>query len=189
MNSLQKKLVALGLSGAAVIAGVKLIAPSEGLVLHPYIDDVGVKTLCYGQTGIKIKDKIYTEDECAILLAEEIITIEEKITPLIKVKLNSYQKAAMIDFTYNKGFEAFKNSTMLGKLNAGNTRGACEELTKWVFAGQCKEGQRDCVKTINGTWKFKFKGLVKRQELERQYCLGEIPYDPNIENKDARHSP
>ena len=110
MNILQKKLVALGLSGAAVIAGVKLIAPSEGLVLHPYLDPVSISTVCYGQTGVKIENKIYTEDECAILLAEEIITIEERITPLIKVKLNDYQKAAMIDFTYNKGFEAFKNS-------------------------------------------------------------------------------
>ena len=71
----------------------------------------------------------------------------------VKVKLNDYQKAALYSFTYNAGVGAFKSSTMLKKLNAGNTKGACDELRRWTYAG----GKQ-------------WKGLVTRREIERELC-------------------
>jgi len=177
--NLRNTLLGLGFSSAVVISATQLTAPSEGLVPNPYLDVVGVATACYGTTnknniGVVIKDKTYTEQECTLMLAQELQEIENKITPMIKVQINDYQKAAFLDFSYNVGVGAFQKSSVLGFLNAGNTKASCESLMKYVFAGDCKEGQKNCVLTASGKWKLKLNGLVERRELEMKYCLGEI---------------
>lgn len=184
--NLRNTLLGLGFSSAVIIAASDITAPSEGLVLLPYLDPVRIETVCYGTTnknniGVVIEDKVYTEQECALMLAKELQEIENKITPLIKTPINDYQKAAFLDFSYNKGVESFRTSTMLGYLNAGNVKASCEQLVKWVFAGNCKQGQKDCVKVGEGVWKFKLKGLVDRSGLEMKYCLGEIKLNENKE--------
>jgi len=156
-----------------------LTAPSEGFVDRPYLDAVGVYTTCYGTTnnnniGVVIKEKVYTEQECTLMLAQELQEIEHKITPMIKVPVNDYQKAAFLDFSYNLGTTAFQKSSILGLMNAGNTKAACTRLMEYVFAGQCKQGMKDCVLTASGKWKLKLNGLVERRNLEMKYCLGEI---------------
>ena len=176
---MKKYLYGLGFSAAIIISATQLTAPSEGFVGVPYLDPVSIKTVCYGTTdnnniGVVIKDKVYTEQECTLMLAQELQEIEGKITPMIKVPINDYQKAAFLDFSYNLGVGAFQKSSVLGFLNAGNTKAACEKLMEYVFAGSCKQGMKDCVQTPNGKWKFKFEGLVKRRELEMKYCLGDI---------------
>jgi lysozyme len=70
------------------------------------------------------------------------------------VPLNEYQRAALYSFTYNVGTEAFSKSTLLKKLNAGDQSGACDELRRWKLAGGKK-----------------WKGLIKRREIERSLCL------------------
>lgn len=176
---MKKTLIAMGFSAAVVLSATQLTAPSEGFVDEPYFDPVNIKTVCFGQTEntylkTKIENKKYTEEECVVMLAQELTEVEKEITPLIKVKINDYQKAAFLDFSFNNGVSAFKNSTMLGYLNAGNTKSSCEQLMRWVFAGSCKQGTKDCVQTSNGKWKLKLEGLVKRRGLEMNYCLGEI---------------
>ncbi len=176
---MKKYLLGLGFSTAVIISATQLTAPSEGFVDRPYLDIVGVRTACYGTTdnnniGVVIKDKIYTEQECTLMLAQELREIEHKITPMIKVPVNDYQKAAFLDFSYNLGTTAFQKSSILGLMNAGNTKAACTRLMEYVFAGSCKEGMKDCVQTSSGKWKFKFNGLVTRRELEMKYCLGDI---------------
>lgn len=173
---MKKYLAGLGFSTAVIISATQLTAPSEGFVESPYLDVTGVNTVCYGTTnnnnvGVVIKEKVYTEQECTLMLAQELQEVEKKIAPLIKVEINDYQKAAFLDFSYNLGVGAFQKSTMLGKLNAGNTEGACDELVRYVFAGDCKEGTKGCVKTSSGKWKLKLNGLVERRELEKKYCL------------------
>jgi len=177
--NLRNTLLGLGFSSAVVISATQLTAPSEGLVLTPYLDVVNVATACYGTTdnnniGVVIKDKVYTEQECTIMLATELEEIEKQITPMIKAPINDYQKAAFLDFSYNVGVGAFQKSSVLGFLNAGNTKASCESLMKYVFAGDCKEGQKNCVLTASGKWKSKLNGLVERRNLEMKYCLGEI---------------
>lgn len=176
---MKKYLYGLGFSAAVVISATQLTAPSEGFVDRPYLDVVNVKTACYGTTnknniGVVIKDKVYTEQECTIMLATELDEIEKQITPMIKAPINDYQKAAFLDFSYNVGVSAFQKSSVLGFLNAGNTKASCESLMKYVFAGDCKEGQKNCVLTASGKWKLKLNGLVERRNLEMKYCLGEI---------------
>lgn len=176
---MKKYLYGLGFSTAIILSATQLTAPSEGFVDRPYLDVVGVRTACYGTTdnnniGVVIKDKVYTEQECTLMLAQELQEIENKITPMIKVPVNDYQKAAFLDFSYNLSVSAFQKSSILGLMNAGNTKAACARLMEYVFAGSCKEGMKDCVQTSSGKWKFKLNGLVKRRELEMKYCLGDI---------------
>ena len=177
--NLRNTLIGLGFSSAVVISATQLTAPSEGLVLSPYLDPVNIVTTCYGTTdknniGVVIENKVYTEKECTVMLAKELEEIDRQISPLIKVPVTAYQKAAFIDFSYNTGVNAFKKSSILGFLNAGNIKASCEALMKYVFAGDCREGQKNCVLTSGGKWKLKLNGLVKRRELEMKYCLGDI---------------
>ena len=177
--SIKALLLSLGFSSAVIISATNLTAPSEGLITSPYLDGIGLKTVCYGTTdnnniGVVIKDKVYTEQECTLMLAQELQEIEHKIAPMIKVQINDYQKAAFLDFSYNLGTVAFQKSSILGLMNAGNTKAACTRLMEYIFAGSCKQGMKDCVQTSSGKWKFKFNGLVKRRELEMKYCLGDI---------------
>ena len=174
-------LLSLGFSSAVIISATNLTAPSEGLITVPYLDGIGIKTVCYGLTnknniGVVIQNKNYTEEECTVLLGRELQEIEAKITPMIKVQINDYQKAAFLDFAYHKGVNNFKQSTMLGLMNAGNTKAACQQMVRWVFSGSCKQGQKDCVEVSKDVWKFRFEGMVVRSELEMKYCLGNVPF-------------
>ncbi|HGM8337746.1 TPA: glycoside hydrolase family protein [Pseudomonas aeruginosa] len=51
------------------------------------------------------------------------------------------------------GETQFSRSTLLRKLNAGDVKGACAELSRWVYAG----GKV-------------YKGLVNRRKAERELC-------------------
>lgn len=150
---LQQSLIAASVAGSVSIAGV-LIQSQEGIKYTTYLDPVGIPTVCAGVTGPDVKmGKTYTKQECDALLYKHMQPSIKAVDESVKVKLNDYQKAALYSFTYNAGVGAFKSSTMLKKLNAGNTKGACDELRRWTYAG----GKQ-------------WKGLVTRREIERELC-------------------
>lgn len=161
MNSLQKKLIALGLSSSVALSGAYLVAPSEGLVLGTYKDPVGIVTSCFGHTGPELKmGQRFTEDECVKQLGEDLVKHDKQLASVVKVPYKSdYQHAALLSFTYNVGIGNVKSSTMLRKLNSYDYDGACYELTKWVFA-------------TNKGVKVKLKGLVIRRTNEFNWCMG-----------------
>lgn len=151
--SLKKKLSASIAGGAMAIAAV-LIPSLEGVEYKPYRDVVGVLTVCYGHTGQDIiPDKTYTEAECKAMLDKDLQPFARSVERSVKVPASEYQKAALISFSYNVGVKAFESSTLLKKLNAGDSRGACDEMKRWNKAG-------------GKVW----KGLVNRREVEREIC-------------------
>lgn len=151
--SLKKKLSAAVAGGAMAIAAV-LIPSLEGVEYKPYRDVVGVLTVCYGHTGSDIiPDKTYTEAECKALLDKDLQPFARSVERSVKVPASEYQKAALISFSYNVGVKAFESSTLLKKLNAGDSRGACDEMRRWNKAG-------------GKVW----KGLINRREVEREIC-------------------
>ncbi|MDQ7100908.1 lysozyme [Serratia sp. MF2] len=152
-SSLRNKLLAAAGGGAMAIATV-LIPSLEGLEYKPYRDVAGVLTVCYGHTGADIiSDKTYTEVECKAMLDKDLIPFVRSVERSVKVPASEYQKAALISFSYNVGIKAFESSTLLKKLNAGNIRGACDEMRRWNKAG-------------GKVW----KGLINRREVEREIC-------------------
>lgn len=148
-----KAATALGL--AATIAITALIQPWEGLERKAYKDVGGVWTVCYGHTGSDIiKDKVYSNAECHDLLIRDVIPAAKAVDTFVKVPISYEVRASLISFTYNVGIDAFRKSTLLRKLNAGDTVGACDQLLRW---------NRVKGKVV--------KGLTNRRAAERQLCL------------------
>ncbi len=133
------------------------VAGFEGLRTEAYNDPVGIPTICFGYTaGVEIGDTA-TVDECKALLTDEVISHGLAVTNAVTVPLSHEEMAAYSSFTYNVGGNAFKSSTLLRKLNAGDRVGACNELSRWVYAKGVK-----------------LPGLIKRRAAERELCLSGI---------------
>ena len=167
MKAIKSKLiaafVAAGLSAPAAFVAYDLTLPSEGLVLQPYSDPVGLKTLCVGhlvQKGEKVKSS-YTEEECMEIYASDWKKHLKQIDGAVKGQggafASEWQRQALNDFTFNLGINSVKGSTLLRLVNQGKHEEACEQLTRWVYAGG---------KVL--------KGLVIRREKTMPYCLGEL---------------
>ncbi len=155
-NRLFKKVMAA--CSASAIAGALVLIPAlEGVRYEPYQDVAGVWTVCAGITGSDvIQGKKYTQKECDDLLVKHMQPAIRAVDTLVKVPLNDYQKVSLYSLTYNIGVAAFKKSTLLKKLNAGDQVGACNELRRWIYAGGVK-----------------WNGLVTRREIERELCMME----------------
>lgn len=154
-SGLVRKVLAAAGSGA-VSAALVLIPACEGVRYEPYQDVAGVWTVCAGITGSDvIQGKKYTQKECDDLLVKHMQPAIRAVDTLVKIPLNDCQRASLYSLTYNIGVSAFKNSTLLKKLNAGDIAGACDEMKRWTFAG----GRQ-------------WQGLINRRETEDAVCHG-----------------
>ncbi|WP_312429949.1 lysozyme [Achromobacter sp.] len=159
-NSLKRKLLAAGGAGAIAIAGV-LVAHFEPDKVRgrPYIDPVGVLTVCDGHTGPDIDPgRIYTDAQCDAWREADLATADAAVRRLITVPLNDWQRAALIDFTYNLGAGNLASSTLLRKFNARDYVGGCAELNRWIKGRQ-------------GGMLVTLPGLVTRREADTWVCL------------------
>lgn len=146
--------------GAIAIASSLITGPTgndglEGVRYVAYYDPIGIQTVCFGHTGNDIMTgKHYTEAECKSLLNKDLDSVARQINPYITVELPETTRGALYSFAYNVGPGNFKTSTLLYRINKGDTKGACEQLRRWTYAG----GKQ-------------WKGLVTRREIEREVCL------------------
>jgi GH24 family phage-related lysozyme (muramidase) len=91
-----------------------------------------------------------TENKALELFEKDIRNIRNELNRVVKVPLNKNQQLAILSLRYNIGGEAFKDSTLLRKLNQSDFTGAALEFKNWRLS----EG-----KVVNG--------LVLRRERER----------------------
>ncbi|KGA24915.1 lysozyme [Pectobacterium brasiliense] len=155
MNSSLRKKIAGAAAGGAIAIATVLIQWHEGRSYTVYYDVAGVPTVCDGITGQDVKiGKTYTATECDALLVKHIAPAATAVDKAVKVPMTDMRKAALISFTYNIGIGALNRSTMLRKLNAGDTSEACDELKRWDKAG-------------GKVW----RGLTDRRAVERELCL------------------
>jgi lysozyme len=148
-----KRLLGGALVGVVAIAG-PFIQGWEGRSLTAYLDPVGIATICDGETEGVYLGQVKTHQECDEMTKRRITEFAEQVDDLVKVKMPESRHAALTSFAYNVGITNFKRSTLLRKLNAGDTVGACNELSRWVYAKGVK-----------------LRGLVRRREAERELCL------------------
>ncbi|WP_173087743.1 lysozyme [Devosia sp. 1635] len=130
---------------AATLAHIKA---SEGLRLNAYPDPGSRNgdpwTIGYGSTAGVRKGDTITEAESERRLVIDLTHAENAVARLVKVPLNDNQFGALASFVFNIGSEAFKNSTLLRKLNAGDYAAVPSELARWnkndgaVMAGLTK---------------------------------------------------
>jgi len=114
-----------------------------------------VPTIEFGTTeGVKAGDTI-TPPKAVEKAFRDVTKFEGAIKKCVRVPLYQYEYDAYVSFAYNVGPTAFCSSTLVKKLNAGDYEGACNELSRWVYAGGKK-----------------LKGLENRREAERKLCLG-----------------
>ncbi len=149
---LRKKIV--GLCAAATLSiAAGVVSHFEGLETSAYKDPIGIPTICYGHTATAKLGQVKTEAECDGLLKEDLQVALGAVDKYVKVDMPVERRAAFTSFVYNVGAGNFSKSTMLRKLNAGDSAGACAELDRWIFAG----GRV-------------LPGLVKRRAEERALC-------------------
>lgn len=154
MGKLVNRLAAVGLAGAVLTGGV-FIATHEGHVPGTYVDPAGIITACYGHTdsGLELGSTL-SDDECLELLAADLSAHNDELLKAVDVDLSEGEHIAYLSFHYNVGASNFRNSTLLRRLNGEDRIEACNQLTRWVYAG----GQV-------------LPGLVRRREEEKQICL------------------
>lgn len=120
---------------------IELIKEFEEFRAEAYLCPAKVPTIGYGSTkyadGTKVtlKDRAITEDEASRLLDVTLDEYEEVINAKVTVPLLQNHFDALVSFVYNVGKGAFKTSTLLKKLNAGDFDGAGKEFARWKKAG------------------------------------------------------
>ncbi len=141
-------------TATAVLIAAPFVAQWEGVKTVPYADQLagGLMTVCAGETRVEMR--VYTEAECMQMLQSALEENLAIVRANVKVPTTPEMDAALISFIHNVGPNAFKKSTLLRKLNAGDYQGACDELLRWNKAG--------------GKY---VQGLANRRQAERLLCL------------------
>ena len=116
--------------------GINLITSFEDLVLTAYDDGVGIWTIGYGTTvypnGIRVKrGDTCTKAQAVSFFQHDLRRFEVAVNQAVKVVLNQNQFDALVSLAYNIGEAAFKGSTLVKQLNAGNSKAAADQFTVW----------------------------------------------------------
>lgn len=175
--------------------GVLEVAESEGLVLGPYIDSVGIWTEFVGHTAaaggsdpakaLKVDTRGWSEDQVKqqmiVALTQfdaDLDTYEERVNRAIKVALKQHQFDALVSFDLNTG-GIFK-AKLTEAINAGNMSG--EGFMGWTKPKEIikrrtaemklfRTGDYDANGTMIpvydalGNGKFKFRKAISGKEL------------------------
>ena len=107
----------------------------DGAMFKPYVCPGGVLTVGWGHTnhhGRQFdKNARWTQQECDAALAEDLHDFAAQVASIVKVPIRQHQFDALVSFAYNVGLGNLKSSTLLRKLNAGDTAGAALEFHRW----------------------------------------------------------
>ena len=150
--------------------GQNLLKDIEGLSKVPYKDSGGALTIGIGHlltrselTSGKIlinnemvKYSKITEQQCFILLSQDLKESEDTVSNLVKIELSQYQFDAIVIFTFNIGKNAFKNSTLLKCLNKSDINSVPLQMERW--------------NKVNGKT---IEGLIVRRKKEIKLWKGE----------------
>lgn len=151
---------------AALVAALGQNDPAhEGRRYTPYRDSAGIPTVCAGITGkAVVPGKRYTDDECTRLETAYLQQMVANMGQCVSGEFELHEIKAWGHFAYNVGTAAFCKSTAAHRLNAGERKTACAEISKWVFVAG-----KDCRKTGSNC-----AGIVQRRAWERGVCEGSI---------------
>jgi lysozyme len=139
--------------GAALLVSVMMYEGYTDTAVIPVPGDV--PTIGVGRTeGVHMGDKTEPVREMMLLL-KNLDKYGNGIKACINVPLYQYELDAFVSLAYNIGINAFCNSTLVKKLNAGDYSGACEQIIIWdKFKGK------------------PLKGLTNRRNEEYRTCRG-----------------
>jgi len=161
---------------------IDLVKTAEGLRLSAYPDPAtggAPWTVGFGHTGADVRPGlVITQARAEELLRGDLEEAAAIVTRAVTVPLTDAQFGALVSFVFNVGagrrkagkdagkdgfvvLKTGKPSTLLAKLNAGDTAGAAGEFSKWT----------------RGAGKV-MAGLVKRRAAEAALFLSEDTHAP-----------
>jgi len=147
-------------------AGLDFIAKWEGVILKPYKDVAGLRTIGVGhliQPGENFPDGVaITKEQALALLSEDVKKCEEAIAKAIRVPLSQSQFDALISFGFNCGVGVYTTSSACKALNVGDIAGFVVGLLMWDKA------------RINGVM-TPVAGLTARRRAEAELFKSQQP--------------
>ncbi|OUE50311.1 lysozyme [Citrobacter amalonaticus] len=161
-TALSAAVLALVLGGAPATDILdQFLNEKEGNHLTAYRDGSNIWTICRGATTVDGKPVIQgmrlSAEKCAQVNAIERNKALKWVERNIHVPLTEPQKAGIASFCpYNIGPGKCFPSTFYKRMNAGDTKGACEAIRWWI-----KDGGKDCRIRSNNCY-----GQVSRRDQE-----------------------
>ena len=104
--------------------GLKFLMANEGVVLKPYLDTKGIPTIGVGNTyyedGSKVKmtDSPITQARAMELFKFILKNYELTVYSNTRDDINQNQFDSLVSLCYNIGQQAFKNSTLVKRINS-----------------------------------------------------------------------
>lgn len=144
---------------------VEYLKRRERLRLRRYRDQEGNWTIGYGHLILphELKTLItITEDQADALLLADLGAFDVYLVGVsrnFKQPLSQAQHDGVLSFIFNVGLRAFKKSTLMKLLRAGDLAGAAEQFDRWVYI-TLKDADGKVVKK-------KSAGLVNRRRMDR----------------------
>lgn len=140
-------------------SGRDLIKRLEGYSSFIYLDSARNPTIGYGHKLLpgeseKFKNGI-TKQHAENLLTQDMQFAINAVNYYVTRPLSQTQFDALVSFVYNVGAQAFANSTLLKRINAGDFSDVGNQLKRWKYI------------TVNGE-KVISPGLVNRREKETE---------------------
>lgn len=123
-----------------------LLKQWEGLVLYAYDDQdtsrpprpiregdhvAGQLTIGYGHTRTTKPGMKITAAQAERLLRADLAEFERAVSNGVTVDLTDNQFSALVSFAFNVGADAFRKSTLLRRLNAGDYAAVPAQLARW----------------------------------------------------------
>lgn len=144
-----------GASAAVLLLAGGLIAKWEGVRYYPYVDPVGVVTVCFGHTGADIEQRAYSRAECDALLDDDMREANGYVRSCIARPMPASVEAALTSLVFNLGPApvCIVGRSPRAYARAGDWPNTCKSLDLYNKAG-----------------KRVFRGLVLRRADERRVC-------------------
>lgn len=112
--------------------GIAAIQDRESFSATSYVDARGRSIgwghfIQPGESFAEPMDPVTAEN----LLYQDLANAQNAVRSYVTVPLSQNQYDALVSFVYNIGGGAFRTSTLLAKLNAGDYAGAAEQFARW----------------------------------------------------------
>jgi lysozyme len=122
--------------------GAEALMRFEGCRTAAYQDVGGAWTIGYGHTGPEVvKGLVWTQADCQKHFRADVARFESGVAKATTPIISQQQFDALVSLAFNIGLGAYRESTLLKKLNAGDHVGAACQFVRWnKVGGQYNEG-------------------------------------------------
>lgn len=120
--------------------GLTLIMRFEGFRETAYLCPAGVWTIGYGHTARSgppgvAQGMTMPEEEARVVLGRDVERFAADVRLALRRDISDRQFSALVSFAYNVGSGAFRSSSVLKAVNAGDFEAVPRRLQLWVKAG------------------------------------------------------